>query len=153
VATGFSPAIFELAKGQTYTLQVDDFGSCHFKNWELGGSNPIAVTSSDGPILEAVYNCGTSTVNISTTDSGGSPITGYHAAVSFSGVQIGSCFSPCSFTVVNDQYYDVTVANYGGESFNHWSDFGGTAYSWGGSHTVAIPSGGPAITLTAEYSP
>jgi hypothetical protein len=81
---------------------------------------------------------------------------GYYAALSTpSGTLLQSCFSPCSFTVDNGQYYTITVANYGSETFTHWSDDAGAVDPWGGSHFVTVPNSSTSttITLTAVYSP
>ena len=36
VGTGFSPATFTLDSGQTYTVQMDNYGSCQFDHWANG---------------------------------------------------------------------------------------------------------------------
>jgi len=64
------------------------------------------------------------------------------------GVQIASCFSPCGFTVTNGQTYQVAVADFGMETFSHWSDGTTTRF-----HTVSVPALTTTITLTAVYSP
>ena len=41
VATGFTTAAFTLNNGQTYTVQVDNYGSCHFNNWADTGDTLV----------------------------------------------------------------------------------------------------------------
>ena len=140
---------------QPYTVQVDDYGSCQFDHWaDTGSTDPQrAISISSDTQLTAVYSCGTSTIYISATNAGGSPLSGYYATLSDDGVQIGSCFSPCSFTVFGGQTYQVTVANYSSEVFNHWGDNAGDVFAWGGSRTVSVPATSMTVTLTAVYSP
>jgi hypothetical protein len=104
----------------------------------------------------AVYNCQTgNAINVSTTNSAGNPITGSHTTLWQGGIEIQSCFSPCSFTVtvLSGQTYQVTVDNYGGETFSRWSDNAGTVNAWGGSRTVSVRVVSTTISLTAVYSP
>jgi hypothetical protein len=89
-----------------------------------------------------------STVNVVTTNSAGAAITGYYTTLWQNGTQISSCYSPCSFTVINGQSYQVAVSNYGTESFSHWSD--GTTTNL---RTVNVPSTSTTISLKAVYSP
>jgi hypothetical protein len=85
---------------------------------------------------------------VSTVNSGGSPINGYYTTLWQNGAQLKYCFSPCSFTVNSGQTYQVAVADYGGETFNHWSDGTTTRF-----HTVVVGSTSSTISLTAVYSP
>jgi hypothetical protein len=90
----------------------------------------------------------TSTISVVTTNTAGAAITGYYATLWQNGMQIGSCYSPCSFTVTNGQSYQVAVSNYAGETFSHWSD--GTTTM---PRTVNVPSTSTTISLTAVYKP
>jgi hypothetical protein len=153
VATGFSPAAFTLGNGQTYVVQVDDYGSCHFDHWQDTGSTnsqrPVSITTNTQ--MMAIYDCGSATgatVNVSTTNSVGGPITGFYTSLWQNGVQLRSCFSPCSFSVSNGQTYQVAVADYGAETFSHWSD--GTTNRF---HPVVVGSASTATSLTAVYMP
>jgi hypothetical protein len=134
VAKSFSPSSLTLNSGQTYTVLADDYGSCHFDHWADTGStiSQRAITISSSTALTAVYSCVTSTINTSTTNSAAAPLTGYYSTLSLSdGTFLQSCFSPCPFTVDNGQYYTITVANYGSETFIHCSDNAGAVDSWG----------------------
>jgi hypothetical protein len=155
-ATSFSPSTFTLVRGQSYAVQVDDFGPCHFDHWLDTGSTTSkrSISISSDTQLTAVYSCSTSSIQVLTTNSGGSQIAGYYATLSINGTQLQNCFSPCSFTVSNGQTYVVAVANFDSEAFSHWSDNSGNAYPWGGSHLVTVPGGNTSTTtLTAIYSP
>jgi hypothetical protein len=106
-------------------------------------------TMSSALSFTAVYNCsGTSAINVSTVNSAGTPITGYYTTLWQNGVQVNSCFSPCSFTVKGGQTYQVLADSYGSETFSHWQNDGATGYE-----TVNVPSTGTTISLTAVYSP
>lgn len=162
VDTQFTPASFTANIGQTYTVLVDDYGSCSFDHWQDTGSavrqRDVTPDSIGGVSFVAVYNCATkSTVEeVTTVNAAGNNLPGYFVTLmSPSGIVLQSCYSPCSFTVNNGEAYVVTVANFGSETFNHWSDNTGNIYSWGGSYNVATPSGstGNTVSLTAVYSP
>lgn len=160
VATGFTPAQFTLSNGQTYTVTVANYGNNIFSNWLDTGSTSSTrtVTTSTSLILTAVYCNGPcpqapppsnqSVISVSTVNSAGSPLTGFYTTLWQNGVQLQSCFSPCSFTVNNGQTYQIAVADYGGEAFSHWSD--GTTSRL---ITVNVPSSSTTIPLTAVYSP
>jgi hypothetical protein len=124
----------------------------------IGGctSPQRTISLSSDAQLTAVYSCSTSTIDISAASSTGAPLAGYYATVSLSnGTLIQACLSPCAVSVDNGQNYLVTAANFGSEKFTNWSDGQGVAYSWGGSHIVAVPAGSnsTAISLVAVYSP
>lgn len=92
---------------------------------------------------------GTSTIDISTINSYGSAITGYYVTLwQYYSVPLQSCYSPCSFTVNNDQFYQISAASYGSETFGHWQNDGST---W--LETVIVPSTNTTISLTAVYFP
>jgi hypothetical protein len=60
VATGYTTNTFPTSAGQSYSLQVDDYGSCTFAHWADGSTaNPRAFTASSGAqSFTAVYACG-----------------------------------------------------------------------------------------------
>jgi hypothetical protein len=157
LTTGFSPTTFTLNSGQSYTVQVDDYGSCTFSHWsDTGSTNPqrtITAATTDVQ-LTAVYSCATSTINIAATNGHGTPLVDYYATLSTAGgTLLQRCYSPCSFTVNGGQTYQVTISNYGREVFSHWSDNAGTVETWGGLRTANVPGNGMTISLTAVYSP
>ena len=156
--TGYTPATFTLNTGQSYTVEVQDYGSYHFAYWLDTGSNnrDRAVSASTSPkVLTAVYcnsacspPSGQSLISVSTVNSAGAAINGYYTTLWQKGAQLKSCYSPCGFTVGNGQTYQISVADYGSESFNHWND--GTTNRL---HTVNVPSSTTTLRLTAIYSP
>jgi hypothetical protein len=89
-----------------------------------------------------------SSINVATTNTAGAAINGYYTTLWQSGTKIGSCYSPCSFTVINGQSYQVAVSNYSGETFSHWSDSSTT-----NPRTVSVPGTSGTISLRAVYSP
>jgi polyvinyl alcohol dehydrogenase (cytochrome) len=153
VASGFTPKTFSTTSGQTYGVQVDNYGGCTFTKWSDGvTSNPRTFTAGGGQTsFVAVYNCGgptSSTITVTTVNGQGSTITGYYVTLWQNGAVIKSCFSTCTFTVNNGQTYQVGAASYGSETFNHWKNDGAT-----GLETVVVPSTTTAISLSAVYSP
>jgi hypothetical protein len=163
----FSPASFNATIGQTYTVLVDDYGRCSFDYWQDTGSTvrqrdvtPNTSSGGGGVSLVAVYDCGpTSTIKVTTVNAAGNDLPGFFATLMSpspsGGVLLQSCFSPCSFTVNNGEAYVITVANFGSETFDRWSDGGGTADPWGGSRIVAVPDGSTSTTMSliAVYRP
>jgi hypothetical protein len=59
VATGYTTHTFATNAGQSYSVQVDSYGSCTFSKWADGStSNPRSFTASSGALtFTAVYNC------------------------------------------------------------------------------------------------
>jgi Peptidase A4 family len=60
MSTGFTPTTFsELAEGQAYSLQVDDFGGCSFAKWaDTGNTSAIRdFTAGGAESFTAVYTC------------------------------------------------------------------------------------------------
>src|SRR5437870_1014410 len=60
VATGFTTAAFTLNNGQTYTVQVDNYGSCHINNWADTGDTLVyrTVSITADTSYTAVMYCG-----------------------------------------------------------------------------------------------
>src|SRR2546422_5658478 len=176
LANGYTPATYALNSGQTYTLEADGYASCSFDHW-LDTNSPnnlrdVSITSDTS--LTAVLNCGntvttttttattttsttsttttalagSSQISVSTVNSAGAPINGYYTTLWQNGVTLQWCYSPCSFVVSNGQTYQVAVADYGGETFSHWSD--GTTNIF---HTVTLGSISITLSLTAVYTP
>jgi hypothetical protein len=162
LSTAFTPATFAVTAGQQYTIEVQDYGNYHFDHWADNGSTnrDRTVTATNSSMtLTAVYTSGSSsssppssppssgqsTISVSTADSSGNPLAGYYVTLWLNGTQIQSGFSPTSFTVNNNQTYQVAVSDYGSYVFDHWSD--GTT-----SRLHAVMTGTGATTnLTAVY--
>ena len=160
VSTGYAPTTFPTISGQTYTLQADSYGACTFEQWVSGQvyQRPVTFTAtSSSTTFVAIYDCASppysSSIDVLSTSASGTPLAGYSTTLWQGGVRLQSCFSPCSFTVDGGQTYQVTVSNYGGETFDHWSDHAGTAETWGGSRSVSVSDSSSTIDLTAVYDP
>jgi hypothetical protein len=151
VASGFSPAGFTLDNGQSYTVQVDDYGSCHFDHWaDTGSTSASRAFSIEGNTqVTAVYNCsGTSpsSVTINSVDQTGAAIFGYYTAISdSSGNVLASGFTTKTFSTTSGATYSVIAGSYGSCTFTKWSD-GVTS----DPRTITASSG--ALSLTAVYS-
>jgi hypothetical protein len=154
VSSAFTPATFStLSAGQLYSVLPENFGGCSFAEWTDGSvAVPRAFVATGQPqTFTAIYNCtasGTSTVNVSASNSAGAALPGYYIALWSGGSMVQSCFSPCSFTVKNGGTYQLAVADFGGETFSHWSD--GTMTK---VYTLTVPSQSTTISLTATYTP
>jgi len=74
MATGLTPASFTLNNGQTYTVQVDNYGACNFAYWADTGSMIFyrTVSISSNTSYTAVINCGASTSSTSSSSSSSS---------------------------------------------------------------------------------
>ena len=147
--TGFSPAMFTLNSGQPYTIQADDYGSCHFDHWADTGSTAasrsISITSDTQ--ITAVYTCGgsISSVTISSVDQNGNAIFGYYTVLSDSGGNVlGTGFTSKTFATTAGQTYSLQAEGYGNCTFSRWSD-GVTS----DPRTFTATSGG--LAFTAQY--
>jgi hypothetical protein len=89
---------------------------------------------------------GSSTISVSTVNTWGGTMWGYYVTLWQNGNMLGSCFSPCSFSVSPGLSYQVAVADYGSSSFSQWSD--GT---WSRFYWTSAPGSGGTTTLTAVY--
>jgi len=163
IATGYSPATFTLSGTQSYAIKVDDYGNYTFDRWLDTGSTyrnrPVSISSDTS--LTAVYQSfnavpqGYSTISIKTTNSAGDEITGYYVtfwqSVNSWGNPTGllhECYTHCSYAVPSGQTYYVRVADYGSETFSHWSD-GATNRL----RAVAVGSTSTNVDLTAVFTP
>jgi hypothetical protein len=155
VATGFSPATFTLNNGQTYTVQVQDYGDYVFDHWQdTSSTDRIRIISiTTGTQITAIYRNnnnppppppdGQSEISVGTTDSSGNAINGYYTTFWQGSTMLHSCFSPCFFTANNGEY-QVAVADYDNKLFDHWSDGIKNRF-----HDVS--AGGGTIDLVAVY--
>src|SRR2546427_1094768 len=156
VASGFSTASFRVNNSQPYTVVVQDYGNYIFNHWlDTGSTNRYrSITITSNTTIIAVYTNtnspppGYSSISVKTANSAGAPLNGYLTTLSQNGTVISQYFSPSTFTVANGQTYQVSVADYQGETFSHWSD--GTTSR---VHTVIIGGTSTSVSLTAVYTP
>jgi hypothetical protein len=102
--------------------------------------------------MQFEFNNTISVINVSTINSDGGAIIGYYTALWQNGEKLGSCYSPCSFAINDGQSYLLTVANYQGETFSHWSSGTANKAPWGGYQTVSVQGAGQRVALTAVYT-
>jgi YVTN family beta-propeller protein len=166
--TGFTPVPFTVTIGQTYTVEVQDFGGYYFSHWSDTGSTSrdrTITSTSSAQSFTAVYSTSQSSrggggsgngggsssdgvqsaISVTTVNSSGDPITGYYISIWQNTTQIDSAFSPASLAVNSGQTFEVAVSDYGNYVFDHWSD--GTTDRF---HTVTAGSG-TTTALTAVY--
>ena len=82
-------------------------------------------------------------LTINAVDSSGNDLNGMYVTLSQNGSLIHSNFTPTSFKLNSSQTYTVTVADYGGYTFDHWNN-GSTVRTT----TITISSN---TVLTAIY--
>jgi len=151
LGTGYTPAVFTLNNGQAYTVQVGDYGNCHFDHWgDTGSTNASrSITISNATQIMAVYDCGdngASTVSIDSVNQNGSAISGYYVVLySANGSVMATGLTPQTFETAIGSTYSVQVQDYGSCTFSHWSD-GIT-----GDSMIFIMTSG-SLDLTAAYS-
>jgi hypothetical protein len=126
VATGFSTATFTLNNGQTYTVQVDNFGSCYFDHWTDTGSTTSwrTVSISSDTSYTAVMNCGgTGSVELGVVSINfgcSCGIDGYYVVLYQNGNVIATGFTPTKFTLTPGQTYSIQADSYGSCTFYYW---------------------------------
>jgi hypothetical protein len=161
-ATGFTTATFTLTDGQGYTVQVDNYGSCHFDHWQDTGSKTFwrSVSITGDTQYTAVMNCGggsQSSVTVQSTDQNGKTISGYYTALFQNGNEVDTGFTPATFSTTSGLTYSVQVSNYGSCSFVKWSDGVATdprafTASSGTTSFTAVYSCGSSSTSTIQVS-
>lgn len=127
VSSGYTPTTFTLNDGQSYTVQVDDYGSCHFDHWADTGSTSASrmVDISSNTQLVAIYACGggTSSVTVSSVDQSSNPVFGYYVVLyDSSGSVAGSGFTTKTFATTSGDGYSIQADGYGSCVFSRWSD-------------------------------
>ena len=125
-STGFTPSTFGTIIGDSYTVQVDNYGACSFSQWSNGvTNNPLSFTASGSAItFTAVYNCrtpsGISLVQQAVGTCTSVCSTGSESVTFASGVTSGHILV---ITVVSEDHTSLQV-----------SDSLGTNISWQSSH-------------------
>ncbi|MDG6924308.1 MAG: hypothetical protein JRN67_13580, partial [Nitrososphaerota archaeon] len=155
VIAGFSPMTFALYNGESYEIQVQNYGSYVFDHWSDDSSTnqTRTVSISSDTTLTAVYRnvnspppWTNSLLKVSTELANGTQVDGLYTATFQNGIQLQYGFSAYSFIVNNGQTYQVAVADYGNYHFSHWSD--GTT-----NRFISVTTGGNSITnLVAVYT-
>ncbi|MDA4134875.1 MAG: hypothetical protein OK441_04845, partial [Thaumarchaeota archaeon] len=128
VSNGYTPVTFSFGDGQSYVVQVDNYGSCAFDHWaDTGSTNPQRSISIEGNAqITAVYNCGesggSSSMTLYSVNQGGSSVSGFYVALLEGGNVVATGFTPTTFSTVSGASYGVLVDGYGNCSFSNWSD-------------------------------
>ncbi|MGA2876484.1 MAG: hypothetical protein ABSE82_13215 [Nitrososphaerales archaeon] len=109
MATGLTPTSFTLNNGQTYTVQVDNYGSCNFAYWADTGSTSFyrTLSISSNTSYTAVINCGASTTSTSSTTSSVSS----SSTTSSSSTQSSSSVTTTSSTSTSPLSSSITTSN------------------------------------------
>ena len=85
------------------------------------------------------------TLTINTQDINGNAISGSNATFSQNGNMVASGSTPTTFTLTNNQNYELNVSNIGNYVFDHWEDTGSTT----ATRDISITSD---TTITAVYN-
>ena len=128
VAAGYSPTSFTLETGQTYTVEISDYGSYVFDHWSTGSASRIMQISISGDTsINAIFReakspppSGQSLIYVSAVNSTGGAITGIYSTLWQNGFMVAQAYSPTSFVVNNDATYQVTMSNFGSNTFVNW---------------------------------
>lgn len=124
--SGFTPATFTTSSGEAYSVQVDNYGNCTFKDWSDGTtSNPRSfVATSATTTFTAVYSCSevssTSGIMVYSVNQDGSNITGYPVSVISGGETVTSDSTPFTFAANAGQSYELQAGN-GSCIFSYWT--------------------------------
>ncbi len=151
VQTGFSPGVFALSTG-SYTVSVGDYGGEYFSHWNDSVTTRVHhVTIASSPVsLTASYTTtpgglGTgSSIIVQSQYTNGAALTGMYVVLAQSGTTAATDFTPAGFSTTSGQTYTVTVYDYTGAYFNHWST-GAT------TRTLSVTATSSQATLTAVY--
>jgi YVTN family beta-propeller protein len=152
VATGFTPHAFSLVNGQTYTVQVDGYGSCSFSHWSDTGSTTFyrSVTITSDTRYDAVMRCTPtpSKVTVDSVDQNGNAISGYYVTLynHTTSTAVAHGFTDVTFGTESGSSYELAADSYGSCTFNHWQVSGDPT---GRLVFTAAPS---PQTFVAEYS-
>lgn len=129
LATNFTTATFTLTNGQTYFVEVDNYGNCTFSHWADTGSsvNPRSISINSNTQITAVYSCGGSTsssnVSINSLDQNGKSISGYYTILYGSSLNVlATGFTPMTFSTTSGSTYGIGVSSFGSCVFSKWSD-------------------------------
>jgi len=158
-STGFTPASFSLVNGQSYAIQVDNFGVCQFNHWaDTGSTSAYRAISINGAMqVTAVYGCATvstgstggtssgSSVTINSVDQSGNAISGYTALHDLSANTVATGFTTATFATTAGSAYSLQVDGFGSCTFSSWS--GG-----GSSNPMTFTAKAGALSLTAAYN-
>src|SRR5271155_1972554 len=128
VAAGYSPTTFTLETGQTYTVLVSDYGNYVFDRWSDGSVSRIMQISISGDTsINAIFReanspppSGQSLISVSAVNSSGGAITGFYSTLWENGFMVAQAYSPASFVVNNNVTYQVTISNFGSNTFVGW---------------------------------
>jgi hypothetical protein len=164
-SSGFTPANFAVLDGQSYAVQVDNFGACQFDHWADTGSTTSsrAISVSGDTQVTAVYDCGAaastgstgspgtstssgSSVTVNSVDQSGNVISGYYTVLDdLSTSAVATGFTAATFATTAGSAYTLQLDGFGICSFSSWS--GGTA-----SNPMTFTATGGAISFTAAFN-
>jgi len=130
--TGFSAATFTVNNGETYNVEVQDFGDFKFVKWQDTGStinNRDFAVSSDTEYFAEFRNItdppptpSTSKLFVRTVNSSSEEITGYWVVLLQGGAVVQTGYSPEGFIVNNGETYEVIVGDWAGITFDQWEN-------------------------------
>jgi hypothetical protein len=141
VAADYLPTTFSLQSGQTYTISVANYGNYVFDHWSDGPISNIRTVSVSGDTsINAIFRnanapppSGHSIITVKAVDSSGKPLTGLYTTLWENGFIVAQGYTPTSFVVTPNSYYEVTMSNYGSHVFTGWQgNVNDSSYIWSG---------------------
>lgn len=91
--------------------------------YRVSAINKIGTSTSSSETYGTTFY---PTLTVKTQDINGNPISGSNATFSQNGDRVASASTPTTFTLTNNQNYDLNVSNIGNYIFDHWKDTGST---------------------------
>lgn len=162
IATGFTPASFQVTSGQTYSITVADYTNAYFTQWSNGvSSRTITVTATGSQTnLTAIYcttqgGCSSgggtgASITVKSSDLGtGAAVNGFYVDLRLNDNSIQSGFTPVTFSGLQTGVpYLVVVYWYGSYYFRHFSNGNLQRYEY---VTLNNTAGQTNLTLNALY--
>ncbi len=122
VAEGFTPFTFTGTVGDQYTVNVFNYGSEVFTNWQNGNSSPSQTLTLGPSTTLTAYFAPEYSIQVQSVLSSGGSLDGMWAGFYQGGSTITSGFTPTTYEGVSGGQYTVCVGNYGSYTFSHWDD-------------------------------
>lgn len=124
--SGFTTSTFDVIKGSSVTITVQDNGGYVFDHWSDGDtSKTITLKATQATTLVADSSTSTtnaSLVTVHTFEPNGVPVVGIYITASEGGTVVASGYTPFTFVATIGSDYAVDVQNYSTYSFYGWAN-------------------------------
>lgn len=124
--SGFTSSTFDVVKGSTVTISVQNNGGYVFDHWSNGDTSR-SITLKPTQATTLVADSSTSTTNASlvtvhTFEPSGVPVVGIYTTASVGGAVVASGYTPFTFVATVGTDYTIDVQNYSTYSFYGWAN-------------------------------